>query len=225
MNLGAHIAVADRAVPLLSSPDADPVANDEHAARLLGSALPDLATIGGFRLLGSTDHAAVSAGIDLHHRTDDLFHRHRWFSSRNRDLTGALTEAGVDRGPAMACSHVGIELLLDGRLTAETDIRAAYDVAFRAISFLRAELLTLVPPARRSEWSAFLHRLADRTEPPDYADPHRVAIRLHRILTRRPRLALPEAQIEIVAIALAERQRSIAETALDLVADIAEQLP
>ncbi len=223
MNLGAHIAVADRATPI--DRPRGRRGGGGHAARLLGSALPDLATIGRFRLLGSTGHAAVSAGIDLHHRTDELFHRHRWFSTRNRELTNALIGAGVGRGPARACSHVGIELLLDGRLAAEPEILVAYESAFRVIGSVRDELLPLVPTAHREAWAAFLDRLTDRTEPPDYTDPHTVATRLHRILTHRPRLALPEAQIETVATALAEQQPSIDETALDLVADIANRLP
>ncbi|MGI9616061.1 MAG: hypothetical protein ACR2QO_24320 [Acidimicrobiales bacterium] len=220
MNLGAHIAVVDHA---FAADGAE--RSDDDAARLLGSALPDLATIGRFRLLGSTDHAATTDGIALHHRTDDLFHGHPWFTQRNRDLTDTLTEAGVARGPAMACSHVGIELLLDGRLTAEPDIREANDDAFAAIAPLRDRLISLVPPTRQREWSDFLDRLSDRPDPPDYRDPETVAVRLHRILATRPRLALPNHQIGVVTTALAARQTSIANTAIELVADIAQRLP
>lgn len=219
MNLGAHIAVVDHA---FSTGRAG--RSDDDAARLLGSALPDLATIGRFRLLGSTDHPATADGIALHHRTDDLFHGHPWFTQRNRELTDTLGAAGIARGPAMACSHVGIELLLDGRLTAEPDIQEANDDAFDVISPLRDQLLPLVPTARQSEWSDFLRRLSDRPGPPDYRNPEAVAARLHRILVRRPRLALPDEQVGIVAAALASRQGSIDDTALDLVADIASKL-
>ena len=225
MNLGAHIAVVDEAFPSDSAGGARSVSGDgDHAARLLGSALPDLATVGRFRLLGSTDHAAVRDGIALHHRTDDLFHRHPWFTERNRELTGALTESGVARGAAMACSHVGIELLLDGRLTAEAEIASANDAAFAAIGQLHAHLIPLVPGGRQAEWAAFLDRLSDRSAPPDYENPQSVARRLHRILAHRPRLALPHHQIDVVATALAARQESIATTALDLVTDIASRL-
>jgi len=221
LNLGAHIAVVDRAFPSPGGADRARVDGDDRGATLLGSALPDLATIGRFRLLGSTDHTALADGIALHHLTDDVFHRHPWFTARNRELTAALTERGVARGPAMACSHVGIELLLDGRLTVEGQIRAAYDDAFAAVAPLRERLVPLVPTARQDEWSVFLHRLTGRSAPPDYVDPHAVATRLHHILARRPRLALPDHQIDLVAHELADRRASVAETALDLVADIA----
>ena len=172
MNLGAHIAVVDEAFPSDGSDGVRSVSGDgNHAARLLGSALPDLATVGRFRLLGSTDHAAVRDGIALHHRTDDLFHRHPWFTERNRELTGALTESGVARGPAMACSHVGIELLLDGRLTAEAEIASANDAAFAAIGHLHAHLIPLVPSGRQAEWAAFLDRLSNRSAPPRLREP------------------------------------------------------
>jgi len=226
VNLGAHIAVVDKAVrdESLVEGATDGRFSDDHDALLLGSALPDLATIGRFRLLGSTDHPAVTAGITLHHRTDDLFHRHPWFTQRNRSLTAHLGDAGVARGPAMACSHVGIELLLDGQLTAETGIRAANDAAFDAVGPLRDRLGPLVTRERQAEWLAFLDRLSARPGPPDYVDPQAVAERLHHILASRPRLALPRHQIDLVTRALAERQASIAATAFALVADIAAAL-
>lgn len=218
MNAGAHIAVADRTL------DHRAEAAAERAAALLGAALPDLATMGRFRLVGTTTDAAVTRGIALHHRTDDLFHSHPWFRERNAELTAELQAAGLDRGPAMACSHVGIELLLDGRLGQEAVVRAANGAAFDAIEDLGPALGDLVRPDIRTRWLHHLGRLSRHRLPDDYGDPQAVAHRLFRILSTRPRLALPAEGIDDVAGALAARKASIDVTALALVEELADEL-
>ncbi len=225
MNAGGHIAVAAKAFATGNLHGAEHRESDpSRAARLLGAALPDLATIGRFRLLGTTAHRSVAHGIDLHHRTDDLFHRHPWFRDRNRELTAHLAESGLARGPSMACSHVGIELILDGRLLAETDNATANEDAFDAIVDVRDELAPLVSEDKRDRWMMHLDRLAEHRLPTDYHDPEAVAARLHRILAARPRLALDQKYVAIVAEALADRKDDIDNTALDLVVELADEL-
>lgn len=217
MNAGGHIAVAARAGDLADGDGAT-------GPRLLGSALPDFAAMGRFRLLGRTGNADVAAGIDLHHRTDDLFHRHPWFRARNRALTDDLETAGLDRGPAMACSHVGLELLLDGRLLAEPEHATANEVAIGALTVVGGELDELVTAPHRAAWRTHLERVGAHGLPTDYDDPVAVAWRLHRILVRRPRLALPEGQVAVVARSLGQRWDDIDRTALDLVDELAGAL-
>ena len=213
MNLGGHIAVvANAAHPRWS-----------RAAVLLGAALPDIGAMGRFRLLGSAEVDGVSEGIWLHHRTDELFHRHRWFRHRLRSLTVALGDAGLGRGPSMACSHVGIELLLDGRLAAVDRYATATASALATIGPNLEALAPLVGGERRDEWLDHLRRFDD-APPPEHDDPAAVAARLHRICRRRERLAFDERFVDVVAEQLAVHKPAIDATAFELVDDLAGAL-
>jgi hypothetical protein len=214
VNAGGHIAVAT-AITARSGIDAGP-------GHLLGSALPDLAAMGRFRLLGRAQSAGLAAGIRLHHRTDDEFHRHPWFRRRNRQLTAELTGAGLGRGPAMACSHVGIELLLDGQLLAHQPVDDARARALAEIAEHQSELVQLVKPVDRARWMGHLEAVASRGLPTDYDDPDAVAERLHRILAARPRLAMARQHVPPVAAALARYKPGIDATARALVDSVAE---
>ncbi len=218
MNIASHIAVADLALDGRLTATA-------RAGHLLGSALPDLAGMARFRLLGSTDDGPVDDGIAVHHRTDDLFHRHPWFSTRNRTIHDELRGAGLARGPAMACGHVGIELLLDGAILSDDHVAGACGAALAAIEPRRDALGDLVTePGRHADWQHHLSRLAAWRLPDDYDDPWAVAARLERILARRPRLALPPNRIPLVAETLAAHQPGIAATARDLITELAAEL-
>ena len=191
---------------------------------LLGSALPDLAAMGRFRILGTTADVNVAKGIFLHHRTDEAFHRHPWFTKRNRALIEQLQAAGVQRGPARACSHVGIELLLDGELLRHQPVAQAVTSAFAAIGPRRNNLADLVPAPHSERWLRHLDRLADHELPTDYHDPWAVAQRLQRILARRPRLALDQDLVATVAQALADHKPEIDATAESLVAELTAEI-
>ncbi|MGF1599301.1 MAG: hypothetical protein ACFCVK_20705 [Acidimicrobiales bacterium] len=216
MNAGGHIAV-------LAAAGVGP-GDAASRSRLLGAALPDLAAMGRFRLLGRTDDPAVTAGIRFHHRTDDAFHHHPWFHHRHRRLAAALDDAGLGRGAARACSHVGIELLLDGELLTLAPVAAATDGAFDAITDVARALDGLVASDHRPRWREHLDLLADHRLPRDYDDPGAVAARLHRILTRRPRLAFDATHIATLAQHLALAQDDIAATGPALVAELAARL-
>jgi hypothetical protein len=213
VNAFGHVVVAHRW--------AGPTADRGFA---LGSALSDLATVGGFRLLGRTDDPQVGAGMVFHHRTDDAFHAHPWFRERSRLAGGALLRSGMDRGPARACAHVGVELLLDGALQAGAEDRNHFGRALEAIPARIDRLAPLVPAGRRHAWRAHLRGLAGVEAPPAHHDPEAVAARLQRICARRPRLWFPEAAVSDVAAVLAELAPGIADTAADLVADLAADL-
>ncbi len=214
MNLGAHIVVAKRLV-------------DDDPAYWMGAALPDIAGMGGFRLLGSTDHGRVAAGIAFHHRTDEAFHHHVWFNDIQRPLREALLGAGLDRGPARAIAHVGPELLLDGRLIGPPrggENVEAIDAAFDTINGLHSDLASLVRSEHRERWGTHLDRAA-RWRPS--GEDHRVeaiARRLHRILARRPRLAFDAGHIDAVAVHLAPVDEHIADTADSFVTELVELL-
>lgn len=215
MNFVGHIAVAR----MVSGPSA------ASSGYLLGAALPDLATMGRFRLLGRSDDADVSAGVDLHHRTDDAFHSHRLFRETSSAASAALTEAGLPRGAALACGHVGVELLLDGHLLLRTaGLRAAVEDAIAAAGDRPDALAEMVEPARREEWRHHLDRLAAWSIPDDYDQPAAVANRLHRILNRRRRLRFSTDEIGTVAAGLDRQQQTVVDGARGLLADLESQL-
>ncbi len=206
MNFGGHIAVAsiDRHEPLF----------------WLGSALPDLAAMGRFRLLGSTTEPLVEAGIRFHHDTDSAFHGHPWFIATQRRLQEQLQSDGLGRGPARAIAHVGPELLLDGALDHES--RTAEALA--AIDGVADRLVGLVPGEHQPRWLEHLDRLHSTSATTDNDDPEAVAARLYRMLARRSRLAFDSTHLSMVAGRLATAQPAIEEKAEPLVVELAEQL-
>jgi len=214
VNLGSHIAVAVA------------VGRDDRAERL-GSALPDVAGMGRFRL-NRDPHGdgggALDAGIQLHYRTDDVFHSHRWFVARQAEVHDELTAAGFGRGPALACAHVGVELLLDGVLLADGPTAGAVRETFAAIDDLRAPLGALVSPDDEPGWQAHLSRFTGGGAVAHLDDPAEVARRLQRILAHRPRLAFAPRQLPHLVDVLARRLPAVADGAHDLVADLAARL-
>jgi hypothetical protein len=209
VNFGGHVAVAARHAP-------------ERPRFWLGSALPDFAAMGRFRLLGSCAIAEVADGIAFHHRTDTAFHGHSWFTGRMAALRNSLDTDGLSRGAARAVAHVGPELLLDGRLLLNDDqpMRFAID----EIAPLIEQLLPLVDSEAQTAFAEHLHRVVEYGTPTNYHQPSEVATRLHRILTRRPRLTFDESQLTVVELRLTAIQPSINDTALDLVDELVDQL-
>lgn len=207
MNITGHIAVAAG------------ISTDPRV--LLGSALPDLATFGGHRLLRPANNAAVAEGIRLHHRTDEAFHSSEWFQSRQRRLRTDLDARGVPRGPARAVAHVGPEMLLDGQLLTSSDTRDLVATAFAQLTVADHELELLVDSP---DWTNDLATIQQRGLPTDYAEPHAVAKRLERILRRRPRLRLEADLVDVVAVSLSTEAQGIATTAEQLVADLVKDV-
>lgn len=176
--------------------------------------------MGRFRMLGSTPEPTVDAGIRFHHATDSAFHAHPWFVATQRRLQEQLQSDGLGRGPARAVAHVGPELLLDGAIDHDEPMSAA----LAALTEVSAELRTLVNPEHQTRWLEHLGRVGSTSMPADNGDPAAVASRLHRILSRRPRLAFEADQLTIVTGRLADAQPDIVATAESLVAELADQL-
>jgi hypothetical protein len=194
---------------------------------MLGAALPDLAAFGGFRLLlGGSPDPAVTAGIAFHHRTDDAFHRHPWFRDRSDAMAAALERAGLGRGAAMACGHVGIELLLDGALHPNDEDRVRFRrvLAGAADDGARSLLAPLVDERFREAWLDHLELLASPRDLPPYDDPVAVAQRLHSICQHRPRLAFDRRGVDDVAAELDRFVPAVRVTGPDLVEELATTL-
>ena len=154
---------------------------------VLGSMLPDFASMAGMRLAG-VDDPSIEAGVALHHRTDDAFHGAPTFVRLMGGAQDELEATGMRHGSAMAIAHVGVELLLDGclveRLGVDPSYHAALETEDAPIRWRHDE-----GPTR---WEFMRRRLRAAPIPDGYRDPDFVAERLVRILSGRPRLALEE---------------------------------
>jgi hypothetical protein len=149
----------------------------------LGSMLPDLASMCGGRI-ASADDATVEAGIALHHASDAAFHKLPVVTSLMGELDGELDARRCARGPRRAVAHIGVELLLDGVLTAEPAYCAAY---LRGLAHEPA--LRWRDPDEAPRFAVVLDRLRARGIPDDLQRPEAITTRVHRILAHRPLLA------------------------------------
>ena len=160
----------------------------------LGSMLPDLASMAGARPL-RVERADVERGIELHHRTDAAFHALPAFAALCAETTTALRARGIDRGPARAAAHVGVELALDGVLLDDSGAATLY-----------RDALEDTPAAACVVWerggdrfAELLTRLRRRGVPAGYRDPDALTAAVCRALSRRPRLAISEAAEPLLA--------------------------
>jgi hypothetical protein len=217
VNLVGHVAVAARS------------ATDAPAALLAGAMLPDLGAIARVRLQppAPSPHdpaaRAVAAGIALHHVSDAAFHASPWFNEHNRELRDTLLDAGVDRGPARACAHAGLEMLLDGHLVADAHVAAATDAAFLVLVTpgpARDAAIALVTPAERADWAARLDHIGRSLDPTAYRSPRGVALRLERMTRGRTRIELRAEHVDAVADALEASHPVVARDATRVVDDV-----
>lgn len=189
-------------------------------AYVLGSMLPDFASMAGTRLVrAELPDDALGHGIALHHRTDDAFHGHPWFTALVQDTLDALAAAGVPRGAARAVGHVGVEMLIDGELLRRAAVADAYTAA------LAAEAApAFVDAAGAQRWHALRARLLAHGPPYDYRDPERVLLRLTHVLARRPRLALDAPARDRVRAALPGLQARVIDGLDPLLAQLRARL-
>jgi hypothetical protein len=199
--------------------------DDSHTGFLIGAALPDFAAMGRFRLTGRAPDESIRAGVELHHRTDDAFHTHRWFQTSSQAVSARLQREGLPRGAAKACGHVGVELLLDGWLLDENrGLRRAVEQATAGVEEPALGLVQLVDDAHRSAWTTHLRSISSWPLPSDYRRPEAVAERLRRILSRRPRLAFTAGHVELVSQVLGEHQRELESGSATLIQDLENML-
>ncbi|MEJ5255202.1 MAG: hypothetical protein WHS89_07635 [Acidimicrobiales bacterium] len=154
----------------------------------LGAMLPDLAAMAGLRVERARLPSQVAEGVGLHHRADAVFHAQTWFVEAVTADSRALQDAGLPRGAARACAHVGVELLLDGLLLERAPVADSLRVA---LAGLTSERLGALTEAEAERWEGLFRRLRDGDRLTGaYATAVGVAERLSWILARRPRLRL-----------------------------------
>lgn len=176
MNFFGHAAAAARV--------------DDDPAFILGAMAPDLLGLCGAAASGETS-PRVTAGQAHHHAVDRLFHDNPAFTTLASWASRALIEGGLHRGAARGAAHVGIELFLDGVLSAKTVARAAYSRSLAAAETTGTPFVWR-DELSRSRWRELVIRLRSGTVPDGYRDPAFVADRLLAALGRRPRLALSQ---------------------------------
>ncbi len=207
MNLVGHVAVA--------------LAPDEPAPPvefLVGCMLPDLAAIARVRLARAD--GTLGDGVAFHHACDAAFHESEWFHAANRGLRDVLLDAGVDSGPARACSHAGVEMLLDGGLVAQEHVAVHAQATLDALDTDAVDLGALATDDVRPVWVERLHLIGSSLEPRRYADARFVAERLQRMTAGRRRIELPGADVGRVAEALVAIQPAIVAAAPDIVRSV-----
>jgi hypothetical protein len=183
---------------------------------LLGAMLPDFASMAAVRLREVRD-PELAAGIALHHRTDDAFHGAPLFSALVRETVATLIARGVERGPARAVGHVGVELLIDGELLHEPTVGPAYLSALAAFDD-SAQALT---SSDDGALASLVARLSRYGIPYDYERPEAVTARVSSILARRPRLALGAAAQAVVGSIMPDLKARIVLRLPELLAHLA----
>jgi hypothetical protein len=194
------------------------VRGGSETAVLVGAALPDLASMARLHL-GAVD-GPLGHGVGLHHAADAVFHQQDWFVDTSRGMRDDLTRAGLPRGAALACAHVGVELLLDGELVRDRGTAGAVARVFADIRRPAAGVIAAAPPEASARWRAHLIAVGERLDPRWYADPVFVAERLERITAQRPRLAFAPHLVPTLAEHLARAQPQIADSAADVLRSV-----
>lgn len=180
---------------------------------LLGTALPDLASMVGVRVDRGRLGPAVGEGVDCHLAADTAFHDHPAFRAGAAALRRDLASAGFATGPRRAIGHAGWELLLDGAL-----VGSEAEGAYRRGLALAASVRGAVQPGHAARWD----RLVEQGPPPAlrYDDPGWVADRLVAMLARRPRLAIAAERAPLVAELLATHAVAVHAAAASVLADV-----
>jgi hypothetical protein len=165
---------------------------------LFGAMLPDF--VGMIRALPpKITSPLLSAGVDHHHRTDDVFHRTRTFRKLSGTAARHLQSFGLRRGSALAVAHVGVELLIDCTLGRDPVACDDYLAAIHAGAphRLRGGLEWATLDERR-RFDRVREVLLDRGLTVTHPAPDRLARRLQRVLAGRPRLELAAADCRVV---------------------------
>ena len=191
---------------------------DPDERHLLGSMIPDFEAMVRVPLVAVRD-PRVQRGIDLHHRTDDAFHRNPVFVEIGALALSALTDAGVRRGTARAVGHIGTEMFLDGWLAREQSHVEAY---LAALGFELGKRLEWKDAGRA--FTTLRSRLRNWGAPRDYAEPGFVLSRLTDALRRRPALAVLDEESARVAGFLPLLQERVEKDAPELLHQVQDAL-
>lgn len=169
--------------------------------------LPDLCAMAR-RPCTSGNGTEVDAGHIFHLTTDAAFHKTEMFVYHNLRVLTELRHIGISRGPARACAHMGVEILIDAQLIHRPDYLEAY---LQALSWGAhqlstddaSELAQNWPQSERSSFAELLQFLVDRGPWVFEASQERIQNRLLGALLHRKRLSPSEPELVEIAQFLA----------------------
>jgi hypothetical protein len=190
---------------------------------LVGAALPDFAAMARIRL-GPASDAALASGVALHHAADTVFHADSWFLDLERELREELSLEGLPAGAARACAHVGPELLLDGVVIEQLEVRLAVGEVYEQLAQPPREIVEIVAGGERVRWRSELTAITARLDPAGYRNANVVARRLHAITSRRSRLSFDGSLIAVVAHRMRAIRPYVEATAAGVVERVAARI-
>jgi hypothetical protein len=168
-------------------------------AFVLGAMLPDLVNMLGTRL-PRVDDPAVEAGVRCHFETDRCFHSAPTFLRLQQTALTALARAGVSKGPRRAAAHIGVELLIDDALKADTEGCASYCGALAWGQAQPVDVLVRWEERGHAErFCVLCERLARSSEARLHVTPRDIAAQLVHVIARRPRLRCAPHEVEPIA--------------------------
>lgn len=172
-------------------------ANGDPARFILGSMLPDLLAMIGQGVTRFED-PDVSAGARFHVEVDALFHQTPTFVQLNRTALKQLRESGVSRGPARACAHIGVEMLIDAELVRDERLLRGYLDALDAARTNEA-IFAPVPPSTARRVGELCAHLATEGAAVHLTSRERLRLRLGHTLRHRPRLAPTARELDLIS--------------------------
>ncbi len=167
-------------------------------AFVLGAMLPDLVPMAGVAVPKVLADRRLSEGLSFHIATDSVFHETPSFVHWNRQALLDLRALGVSRGPARACAHMGVEMLIDAELSKNGDFYSSYERAL-TIGVEDAELLSPMGRADLRKARGLFAHLLERGRSVFEPSFERFALRLGRTLAHRPRLAPSRTELDLIA--------------------------
>jgi hypothetical protein len=183
---------------------------------LLGAVLPDLVSMAGVRVDRGSLGGSLADGVRCHLDVDAAFHALPSFREGMAGIRAGLAPHELARGAARAIGHIGWELLLDGTL-----LGTPTETAFWRAMDLAPARLDAVPAGDRDRWARFLDRWFTTPRPRlHYDDPEWVAERLYLMLSHRPHLRFPLAQVPAVAWVLADRHEAVRAAGAGVLAEL-----
>lgn len=176
--------------------------------------LPDLCAMARRPCLHQNG-ADVDEGHAFHLATDAVFHQTEMFIHHNHRVLSELRTIGISRGPARACAHMGVEMLIDAQLTTNASYLDAYLDALRwgAAQLSQpdqSELAQHWSPSDRTSFAELLLVLVDRGRAVFEASQQRIHDRLLGALRHRPRLSPSPPELLKIAHTLASDQLVVA---------------
>ena len=197
---------------------------DSAPGFVLGAMLPDFASMCGATLV-QVNNSEIAAGVAWHHKTDRWFHELAGFCQWTNRLALEMRERGLARGPSRGAAHVGVELLLDDWLAGDPAAHSAYSAAIAAGAPSQLGAAIQWPSTEQANrWHRLRDRLAARGAPKTCEDPHQIVLRIYRALATRPRLALAQRDLGVVASLLKSAHPEFAREVPRMLATLRHQL-